>query len=115
MWGDHIGDSYGAGGLGLTGIGEGGGGRGEGIGLGTIGTIGHGSGTGTASASSDYTPTSGTLSFAAGKTAATLQIALTNDTLNEADETVNLVLSSPTGGAELGDRPTAVLTILDDE
>ncbi len=47
MWGDEIGDAYGAGGLGLTGIGEGGGGRGEGIGLGSIGTLGHGAGTGT--------------------------------------------------------------------
>jgi len=47
MWGDEIGDAFGAGGLGLTGIGEGGGGRGEGIGLGSIGTIGHGAGTGT--------------------------------------------------------------------
>ncbi|NUP07830.1 MAG: AgmX/PglI C-terminal domain-containing protein [Polyangiaceae bacterium] len=46
MWGDAIGDSFGAGGLGLTGIGEGGGGRGEGIGLGSIGTLGHGAGTG---------------------------------------------------------------------
>ena len=42
MWGNEIGDSFGAGGLGLSGIGEGGGGRGEGIGLGTIGTIGAG-------------------------------------------------------------------------
>lgn len=47
MWGDAIGDAFGAGGLGLSGIGEGGGGRGEGIGLGNIGTIGHGAGTGT--------------------------------------------------------------------
>ncbi len=46
MWGDAIGESFGAGGLGLTGIGEGGGGRGEGIGLGGIGTLGHGAGTG---------------------------------------------------------------------
>ena len=48
MWGDTIGDSFGAGGLGLAGD-AGGGGRGEGIGLGNIGTIGHGSGTGTGS------------------------------------------------------------------
>jgi tetratricopeptide (TPR) repeat protein len=47
MWGDQIGSSFGAGGLGLSGIGEGGGGRGEGIGLGSIGAIGHGAGTGT--------------------------------------------------------------------
>ena len=45
MWGD-IGDAFGAGGLGLSGIGEGGGGRGVGIGLGNIGTIDHGAGTG---------------------------------------------------------------------
>jgi hypothetical protein len=47
MWGNDIGESFGAGGLGLSGIGEGGGGRGEGIGLGSIGTLGHGAGTGT--------------------------------------------------------------------
>ncbi len=47
MWGDAIGDAFGAGGLGLSGVGEGGGGRGGGIGLGNIGTLGHGSGTGT--------------------------------------------------------------------
>ena len=43
---DEIGDSWGAGGLGLSGVGHGGGGRGEGIGLGSIGTIGHGAGAG---------------------------------------------------------------------
>ena len=47
MWGSEIGEAFGAGGLGLTGIGEGGGGTGEGIGLGNIGTMGHGAGTGT--------------------------------------------------------------------
>jgi hypothetical protein len=49
IWGDKIGESFGAGGLGLSGVGEGAadGGRGEGIGLGNIGTIGHGAGTGT--------------------------------------------------------------------
>jgi hypothetical protein len=52
LWGDEIGESYGVGGLGLSGVGEGGGGRGEGIGLGSIGTIGHGSGTGTGDGSS---------------------------------------------------------------
>jgi tetratricopeptide (TPR) repeat protein len=44
MWGDDVGDSFGAGGLGLSGIGEGGGGRGDGVGLGSIGAIGHGAG-----------------------------------------------------------------------
>ena len=49
LWGDEIGESYGVGGLGLSGYGEGGGGRGEGIGLGSIGTLGHGAGAGDAS------------------------------------------------------------------
>lgn len=47
MWGSEIGDAFGAGGLGLSGIGEGGGGRSDGLGLGNVGTIGHGAGTGT--------------------------------------------------------------------
>ena len=46
MWGAPIGESYGAGGLGLSGIGQGGGGRGEAIGLGAVGTVGHGAGAG---------------------------------------------------------------------
>jgi hypothetical protein len=41
MWGGAIGESFGAAGLGLSGIGEGGGGHGEGIGLGSVGTLGH--------------------------------------------------------------------------
>ncbi len=49
MWRGDVGESYGVGGLGLTGAGEGGGGYGQGIGLGSIGTIGHGAGTGTGS------------------------------------------------------------------
>ncbi len=46
MFGDAIGDAFGAGGLGLSGTGEGGGGRGEGIGLGAFGGLGHGAGNG---------------------------------------------------------------------
>jgi hypothetical protein len=46
MWGDPIGESFGASGLGLSGIGEGGGGRGEAIGLGRVGTLGRGAGSG---------------------------------------------------------------------
>ena len=47
MFGDQIGDAFGAGGLGLSGVGEGGGGKCEGIGLGNFGGLGHGAGTGT--------------------------------------------------------------------
>jgi len=43
---ETTGDTFGAGGFGLSGISEGGGGLGDGIGLGDIGTIGHGIGQG---------------------------------------------------------------------
>ncbi|MFS8067768.1 MAG: AgmX/PglI C-terminal domain-containing protein, partial [Byssovorax sp.] len=56
MWGEEAGDSFGAGGLGLSGIGEGGGGRGEAIGLGSIGTIGHGAGVAAAPAAAPAAP-----------------------------------------------------------
>ena len=46
LWSNAIGESFGAGGLGLSGSGEGGGGPYEGIGGGNVGTIGSGSGTG---------------------------------------------------------------------
>lgn len=46
IFGDGIGESFGAGGLGLSGIGEGGGGTGEGIGLGSIRGMGRGAGGG---------------------------------------------------------------------
>jgi hypothetical protein len=41
MWSTSIGETFGAGGLGLNGVGDGGGGSGIGIGLGVLGTIGH--------------------------------------------------------------------------
>ena len=69
---------------------------------------------GTASAGSDYTATSGTLSWANGDTAnKTFSVPILTDSLTEGNETVNLTLSNPTGGATLGSPSTAVLTILD--
>ena len=70
---------------------------------------------GSATAGSDYTGTSGTLSFGAGETIKTFVIPILDDTVFEGDETVNLNLSSPGGGASLGAQASAVLTILDDE
>ncbi len=71
---------------------------------------------GTATAPADYTAVSQTVSFAAGDTAnKTVTIPIVNDTAVEANETVNVALSAPTGGATLGMPSTAVLTITDND
>lgn len=71
---------------------------------------------GTATAGSDYTAASGTLSWADGDTAdKTFTVSITNDTAVESNETFNVTLSSPTGGATLGTPSSAVVTILDND
>lgn len=66
---------------------------------------------GTATAGSDYTAASGTLTFGAGETEKTFTIPIAVDSVMEENETVNLTLSGPTGGATLGARTTAILRI----
>src|SRR5262245_39523983 len=71
---------------------------------------------GTATSGSDYTAVSQTVSFAAGDTAnKTVSIPILDDSIFEGNETVNIALTNPTGGATLGNRNTAVLTITDNE
>ena len=70
---------------------------------------------GTAITPSDYTNTPITVNFANGETSKTVTIPIVNDTQFETDETVNLTLSNPTGGAILGTQTTATLTIVDND
>jgi hypothetical protein len=63
----------------------------------------------------DYTATSGILIFAANQTSKTFTIPVTNDTTVEGNETINLTLSNPTGGAALGAQNTAQVTISDND
>jgi hypothetical protein len=71
---------------------------------------------GTAVAPGDYITAAGTVSFADGDTAPkTFQVTIVDDTLDEPDETFNVILSAPTGGAVLGGVTTEVVTILDND
>lgn len=71
---------------------------------------------GTASEGEDYTaPGNTSLTFQPGQTTRTFVIPIINDTLSEGDETVELSLGSVSGGAILGNRSIATLSINDDE
>jgi len=70
---------------------------------------------GSATAGSDYTATSGTLSFDAGEAAKTFMVDLLDDCQSEDAETVALLLSNPGGAAGLGTLAAATLTIRDDD
>ncbi len=62
----------------------------------------------------DYTFTSGTATFAKGETIATIPIAIAEDELDEANETVVVTLSSPSN-AVLGANTSHTLTIVDND
>ena len=71
---------------------------------------------GTATAGSDYTPSSGTGTIPAGDTSVDIAVPITDDTLDEVDETFDLRISNPTGGAVIGSgSSTATTTIADDD
>lgn len=76
-------------------------------------TVNYATSNGTATAGSDYTAKSGTLTFAAGTTTQTFNVSITGDTVQEADETFNVTLSSPSG-ATLG-TAAGVGTITNDD
>jgi len=73
-------------------------------------TVDYAATAGTASADVDFTPGSGTLSFASGETSKSFSVAVLPDSLPEGAETIHLTLSNPTGGASLSGG-TSTLTI----
>ena len=71
---------------------------------------------GSASSGSDYTATSGTVSWPDGDDdPRTITIAILDDSEDEGNETLTLMLSNPTGGAGLGSPTAATLTITDND
>jgi chitinase len=71
-------------------------------------------GGGTTTAGKDYRAASGTVTFSAGQTSATISITIINDKTAEPTETFNVTLSNPTGGATIG-VGTGTVTILDND
>ena len=67
---------------------------------------------GSATSPGDYTSTSGTLSFGEGESTKTFSIPITDDSIKENPETVNLILKNPTPGW-FDYQSVSVLTITD--
>ncbi|NLI11238.1 MAG: hypothetical protein GX425_01115 [Peptococcaceae bacterium] len=77
--------------------------------------VNYASSDGTATAGVDYTAASGTLTFNEGETSKTFTVNIIDDNIVEGNETINLTLSNPTGGATLGVQSNSVITIMDNE
>ena len=76
-------------------------------------TVNYATANGTALAGSDYTATSGTLSFAPGQRALTIDVPVLADLVVESPETFTLTLSAPTNGTIVAGAGTATATISD--
>ncbi len=71
---------------------------------------------GTATPGVDYTPVSGTLSFAAGQTFQQFSVPLADDGgRGEPDETILLKLSNPTGGVPLANPASASIVLVEND
>jgi hypothetical protein len=70
---------------------------------------------GSAFAGSDYTATSGTLSFARSDVSKTVSVPVLDDAASEGDETFRLALSDASGAAASGNDLSAIATITDDD
>ncbi len=76
-------------------------------------TVQYATANGTATAGSDYTATSGTLTFTAGQTSKTVTVSVTGDLLDESDETFVMNLSGATNAVLAPSQGTC--TIVDDD
>ncbi|MCE9517064.1 MAG: cellulase family glycosylhydrolase, partial [Mycobacterium sp.] len=73
-------------------------------------SIGYTTSNGTATAGSDYTATSGTLSFAAGVTTQQISVPVLRDTITEPTETFAVTLSNPSGATLTTATATGTIT-----
>jgi hypothetical protein len=78
-------------------------------------TVDYATSSGTASERTDFIPALGTLRFAPGETTKTFTVLIIDNFTSESDETIDLMLFNPTGGAVLSAPDAAVVTISDDD
>ena len=76
-------------------------------------TVDYATSDGTATAGSDYTAASGSLTFAPGDTSKNVSVAIADDDVDEADETITLTLSDVVNASI--PLPTGTFTIRDDD
>ena len=80
-------------------------------------TVDYATSDGTATAGSDYTATSGTLTFTTTNwdTAQTVNVAITNDSVDESNETFTFTLSNAGSGSVLSTTSASVTTTITDD
>lgn len=76
-------------------------------------TVNYATSNGTASAGSDYTPVSGTITFADGEISKTISIPILDDSIFEPAESFNLTLSNPSKGILIS--ANATIQIIDND
>lgn len=70
---------------------------------------------GSATADVDFTAGLQTVEFDVGETSKTFDVAIVNDAIVEADETIQITLVPPKSGALLGTNSTGTLTVVNDD
>jgi uncharacterized delta-60 repeat protein len=70
---------------------------------------------GLASERRDYNIAFGTLRFAAGETSKTFQVFITDDAFVEGDETLQVIIGTPTGGVTRGTPSVSTVRIVDND
>lgn len=78
-------------------------------------TVTYATSNGTGKSGSEYTSTTGTLSFAANESSKTFTVPIFNDTAGDGAKTFTVTLSAPTGGTLTTGQSVATVTINDDE
>ena len=72
-------------------------------------TVNYATSDGTATAGTDYTSTSGTLTFTAGESSKTIEVTVLDDSHDEGEETLTLRLSDPSGGVLTDSEATGTI------